>query len=681
MPQFLLELFSEEIPARMQKRAAEDLKRMLMDGLTKAGLLPSGIETFSAPRRLAAVVEGLPLASKEVREERKGPKVGSPDGAIAGFLRGAGLSDISQARIVTDDKKGDFYVVDLVTPGQTTASVIAALVPDIIANFPWPKSMRWGEGSLRWVRPLHQILAIFDGEVVPFEVDGLVAGRQTQGHRFMGAREPLSVRDFEDYQAKLAANHVILDRDQRKAMIAADARTLCAARNLELVEDEGLLEEVCGLVDTPHVIIGDMDKAFLDLPPEVIRLTLRINQKYFVVRDPASGKLAPHFIVVSNVAASDGGKLIAQGNARVLAARLNDARYFWEQDRKVALEQRVAKLNTLMFHVKQGSVGDKVTRITRMAATLAPLLGADSKDVARAAFLCKADLTTEMVGEFPELQGIMGRYYARADGEADAVCDAIADHYKPVGPSDSVPPAPVSATIALADKLDTLQGFFAIGEKPTGSGDPYALRRAALGVIRIVRACAVTLPLHQIWAKDGATDDLVPFIRDRLRVALREEGFAPDVLEAAFAIADDDINRMCARVAALAAFLKSEEGRNLVAGYARAANILKAEEKKGPVAARQLDAGTSTSAALLPEEQALGAALQKVSVQVTQACAHSDFDTALNALASLRPQIDAFFEAVLVNDPDPAIRDRRLGLLAVLRDLALTLADLEKLAG
>jgi glycyl-tRNA synthetase beta chain len=538
MPQFLLELFSEEIPARMQKRGAEDLKKLLMDALTKAGFLPSGIETFSAPRRLTAVVEGLPAATPDVSEERKGPKVGSPEQALAGFLRGAGLSDISQARIVADPKKGDFYVADIVKAGQATPDALAAIIPDIVRNFPWPKSMRWGEGSLRWVRPLHRIVAVFDAEIVPFEVDGIVAGNTTEGHRFHG-NGTFTVRDFEDYETKLSAAHVVLDREERKARIAADARTLCQARNLELVEDIGLLEEVCGLVDEPHVIMGDMDPAFLDLPPEVIKLTLRVNQKYFVVRDPATGKLAPHFIVVSNVAARDGGVMIAQGNARVLAARLNDARYFWDLDRKTALEERVAKLDTLVFHEKLGSVGDKVRRIVELAGTIAPLVAADVDQARRAALLCKADLTTEMVGEFPELQGVMGRYYAQST-ELQVIADAIAEHYKPVGPLDNVPKGPVAMAVALADKMDSLVGFFAIGEKPTGSGDPYALRRAALGVIRILlenqeKSFRLKDFLEQTIRDDGATNYIL-----RVPIVAGSE----DAIETAMILErDDPVNR------------------------------------------------------------------------------------------------------------------------------------------
>ena len=701
MPQFLLELFSEEIPARMQKRAAEDLKKFLMDGLTKAGFLPGGLETFSAPRRLVAVIEGLPERTADVREERKGPKVDAPAQAIEGFLRGAGLTDIAQARVVSDPKKGDFYVADLVKPGRATPEALAEIVPDIIRNFPWPKSMRWGEGTLRWVRPLHRIVAVFDGEIVPFDVDGIAAGNISEGHRFHGTGL-FEVKDFEDYEVKLSAAHVVLDRDQRKAQIKADAQTLCHARNLELIEDEGLLEEVCGLVDEPHVIMGDMDPAFLDLPPEVIRLTLRVNQKYFVVRDPKTGGLAPHFIVVSNVKATDGGKKIALGNARVLAARLNDARYFWDLDRKASLESRVPKLDTLVFHEQLQSVGHKVQRIVKLAGEIAPAVGADVAAAKHAALLAKADLTTEMVGEFPELQGVMGRYYQMQQGGSAAsnqiIADAIRDHYKPVGPSDLVPSEPVAMAVALADKLDTLTGFFAIQERPTGSGDPYALRRAALGVIRIVREAGVRFGLaallHQ--ARRGYDDvlnadaliaphqysvaavEVRDFILERLRVSLRDEGFAPDVLEAAFAIPDDDIVRIVARVTALAKVLKTEDGADLVAGLKRWANFLRAEEKKDGAAAD----GKVTEALLRePAEQGLYQALLAAENQLEQALADEAFDAAMGALAALRVPVDRFFEGVLVNDADAGIRKNRLALLVKLRRVSEPVADFSKLAG
>ena len=715
MPQFLLELFSEEIPARMQKRAAEDLKKLLMDGLTKAGFLPGGLETFSAPRRLVAVIEGLPERTADVREERKGPKVDAPAQAIEGFLRGAGLTDIAQARVVSDPKKGDFYVADLVKPGRATPEALAEIVPDIIRNFPWPKSMRWGEGTLRWVRPLHRIVAVFDGEIVPFEVDGIAAGNISEGHRFHGTGL-FEVKDFEDYEAKLSAAHVILDRDQRKAQIKADAQTLCHARNLELIEDEGLFEEVCGLVDEPHVIMGDMDPAFLDLPPEVIRLTLRVNQKYFVVRDPKTGGLAPHFIVVSNVKATDSGKKIALGNARVLAARLNDARYFWDLDRKASLESRVPKLDRLVYHEKLRSMGHKVGRMITLAGTIAPLVGAEVADAQHAAKLAKADLTTEMVGEFPELQGVMGRYYqlnlfkspeleqepniysVGASLRDQNIADAIRDHYKPVGPSDQVPSEPVAMAVALADKLDTLTGFFAIHERPTGSGDPFALRRAALGVIRIVREGGVRFGLaallHQ--ARRGYDDvlnadaliaphqysvaavEVRDFILERLRVSLRDEGFAPDVLEAAFAIPDDDIVRIVARVTALAKVLKTEDGADLVAGLKRWANFLRAEEKKDGAAAD----GKVTEALLRePAEQGLYQALLAAESQLEQALADEAFDATMGALAALRGPVDRFFEGVLVNDGDAGIRKNRLALLVKLRAVSERVADFSKLAG
>jgi glycyl-tRNA synthetase beta chain len=622
-------------------------------------------------------VEGLPERTADVREERKGPKVDAPAQAIEGFLRGAGLTDIAQARVVSDPKKGDFYVADLVKPGRATPDALAEIVPDIIRNFPWPKSMRWGEGTLRWVRPLHRILAVFDGEIVPFDVDGIAASNVSEGHRFHGTGT-FEVKDFEDYEAKLSAAHVVLDRDQRKAQIKADAQTLCHARNLELIDDEGLLEEVCGLVDEPHVIMGDMDPSFLDLPPEVIRLTLRVNQKYFVVRDPKTGGLAPHFIIVSNVKATDGGKKIALGNARVLAARLNDARYFWDLDRKASLESRVPKLDTLVFHEKLGSVGDKVRRIVALAGEIAPLVGADVDDAKHAALLAKADLTTEMVGEFPELQGVMGRYYQMQQGGSAAsnqlIADAIRDHYKPVGPSDKVPSEPVAMAVALADKLDTLTGFFAIGEKPTGSGDPYALRRAALGVIRIVREAGVRFALGDRTTANGLLD----FILERLRVSLRDEGFAPDVLEAAFAIQDDDIVRIVARVTALSKVLKTEDGANLVAGLKRGANILRAEEKKDGAAAQGI-----VSEALLAEraEQGLYQALVSAEGQMEQALAAEQFDTAMSALAGLRGPVDQFFENVLVNDADAAIRQNRLALLVKLRTVSERVADFSKLAG
>lgn len=738
MPQLLLELFSEEIPARMQARACADLERLLMDRLTGAGFLPTGVKAFAAPRRLAAVVEGLPARTADVTEERKGPRVGAPEQALAGFLRGAGLTDIAQARIVEDKKGVASYVADIVKPGRAAAEVIAEIVPEIIRNFPWPKSMRWGDGDLRWVRPLKRILCAFDRQLVPFEIGTIASGLETEGHRIHGSG-PFVAKDFDDYVAGLARNGVVLDSAERKARLLADARTLCAAQGLELVEDEGLANEVAGLVDDPVVLMGQMDPAFLDLPPEVITLTMRVNQKYFAVRDPATGALAPKFIVVSNLKAEDGGKKIAAGNARVLSARLNDARHFWDLDRKVPLEDRVEKLDRIVFHEKLGSVGDKVRRIEVLARELAPLVGADPDLAARAARLCKADLVTEMVGEFPELQGVMGRYYASA--EHASVADAIRDHYKPLGPSDAVPTDPVAVAVALADKLDTLTGFFAIGEKPTGSGDPYALRRAALGVIRTLLMSASTFSLRQVLSRpmariSASTDqvehrrvqadisyvhssglasdlilkimhaaynealkdrqlqhlsgnagalrawdqmsDLLTFLLDRLRVLLRDEGKRHDQIEAILAVADDDLVRIVARLNALEAALKTDDGANLIAGWKRAANILKAEQKKDAVAGEgAVDAGLLRE----PAEQALAAALAAATPQIDAALGSEDFAGAMRALAALRQPIDAFFDAVLVNDADPDVRRNRLALVAAITHASRNIADFSKLEG
>ncbi|KAF0185474.1 MAG: glycyl-tRNA synthetase beta chain [Hyphomonadaceae bacterium] len=757
MSEFLLELFSEEIPARMQKRAMEDLVRLLDEGFKKAGILQCEFESFVAPRRLGVGVTDLPTATPEVREEKKGPKLGASQAAIDGFIRAAGIASISEARIESDAKKGDYYVVDVVKAGAKTTEIIAELVPQIIRNFPWPKSMRWGEGSLRWVRPLHRVLALFDGEIVPFEIEGIKASNQTEGHRFHG-NGVFAVANFADYKTKIAAANVIIDREVRKASILVQAGEICAKNGLELVDDIGLLEEVCGLVDKPFVILGQMDAAFLDLPPEVIRLTLRLNQKYFVANDKATGKLAPYFIVVSNVNASDGGKAIALGNARVLSARLNDARYFWDLDRKTPLASRVAKLDTLVFHEKLGSVGEKVKRIVELAGEIAPLVGANVDDAKRAALLCKADLTTEMVGEFPELQGIMGRYYAslgavpsrppiyrgavermppplQVGEELASVANAIAEHYKPIGPSDNVPTHPVSIAVALADKFDTLVGFFAIGEKPTGSGDPYALRRAALGIIRIILENELHLnyydlveyltvealtnlalkavdeagtisniaiergyseeTIHEIvgaeththqWAGRRVFEEgiarvkkgLPSFFLDRLKIYLRDQGFEHDIIDAAYAIDDDDLVRIVNRIKALSIFLKTTEGENLLAGYKRAANILKAEEKKGWESA---DAVVNPSLFKENAEMSLFATLGEISSDLAVFLAKEDFAGALGALSSLRSPIYAFLDDVLVNDADASIRQNRLALLAQLRQMMAKIADFECIRG
>ena len=736
MSELLLEIFSEEIPARMQKRATEDLARMVKEGLAKAGVECGEIKTFVAPRRLGLCIDNLPSATPETSEEKKGPKVGAPQPAIDGFVRAAGIGSINDARIAKDEKKGDFYVVDIINKGAQTTDIIAQIVPNIVRSFPWPKSMRWGEGSLRWVRPIHSILCVLGGEVVPFEIDGIKSSNQTLGHRFHSSGT-ISANNFTEYKSKLLAAHVIIDREERKASILKQAQELCAKNGLELIDDIGLLEEVCGLIDEPFVILGQMDESFLDLPPEVIRLTLRINQKYFVVNSKATGKLAPYFIVVSNVKATDGGKAIAHGNARVLSARLNDARYFWDLDRKQPLESRVAKLDSLVFHEKLGSVGDKVKRIVELAGEIAPLVGADVADAKRAALLAKADLSTEMVGEFPELQGIMGRYYANNDGLKPEIANAIAEHYKPVGPSDNVPTNPVSIAVALADKFDTLVGFFAIGEKPTGSGDPYALRRAALGIIRIILENGVRIrffygPLFkqtlgniissiftsllrlgtdqvgrlkqysfvgQDTVKETINSILVDFsksssseleainptfledlnsieifIRDRLKVYLRDEGFEHDVIDAVYANQDDDLVRIVNRIKALSEFLKTDDGANLLAGYKRAVNILKAEEKKSAIDENQApDASLFNSDA----ERELFAALGESAGQLDALLAKEDFAGALVTLSKLRAPIYSFLDNVLVNDDNQSIRNNRLALLVQLRHQMAKLADFE----
>lgn len=672
MSELLFEIFSEEIPARFQKRAMEDLQKLVCEGLTKAGLEGFNAKSWVAVRRLGLVITNLDAQTKEIREERKGPKLGAPQPAIDGFVRAAGISSIEEARIEKDPKKGDFYVVDIVKAGAKTIDILAALLPNIIQNFPWPKSMRWGTGNLRWVRPIHSIIALFDGQIIDFEIEGLKSGNKTQGHRFHG-NGVFEVSNYADYCEKLVASNVLLEREDRKAEILKQALEICEENGLELIEDIGLLEEVCGLVDMPVVILGQMDESFLDLPPEVIRLTLRLNQKYFVANSKATGKLAPNFLVVSNVKATDGGKAIAHGNARVLAARLNDARYFWDMDRRQSLESRVAKLDKIVFHQKIGSLGDKVKRIVALAGEIAPIVGADIEMAKRAALLCKADLVSEMVGEFPELQGVMGRYYANHDNESQDVANAIMEHYKPVGPSDYVPTSPVSIAVALADKFDTLVSFFAIGEKPTGSGDPYALRRAALGIIRIILDNDLSFLLNS-----HVNDELLGFFLDRLKVYLRDNGYSHDIIDAAFAIKDDDILRINNRVKALSEFLKTEDGKNLLAGFKRATNILKAEEKKG-------DEFKSHVVAVqhLTEKAEIGLkdAIDYARPNIDGFLANNDFESAMKTLSSLQKPIYEFLDDVLVNDSDNL---KRLNRLALLHNLGLEMAkvaDFDKISG
>ncbi|MBN9438158.1 glycine--tRNA ligase subunit beta [Bosea sp. (in: a-proteobacteria)] len=712
MPDLLLELFSEEIPARMQRKAAEDLKKLVTDALVERGLVYEGAKAFATPRRLALTVAGLPVRGRDVREERKGPRVGAPDAAVQGFLKAAGLASLDEATIVSDPKKGDSYVAIIEKPGQETIAAIAEIVPAVIRAFPWPKSMRWGKASaagasLRWVRPLHSILCTFgaeteDPEVVAFEVDGITSGNTTYGHRFH-APGPITVRRFDDYVASLERAKVVLDADRRKEIIATDARNLAFAAGLELVEDEGLLEEVAGLVEWPVVLMGSFEERFLDIPGEAIRATIRANQKCFVLRDPATSQLANRFIPVSNLVASDGGQAITAGNGRVVRARLSDAAYFWATDRgplpdldtlkdsaetlgldlSKPLDQRMAKLDKLgvVFHAKLGTQGQRVQRIAALARELAPIVGADPVLAERAAKLAKADLPTEMVGEFPELQGLMGRKYAELQGENASVAAAIEEHYKPLGPSDRVPADPVSVAVALADKLDTLVGFWAIDEKPTGSKDPYALRRAALGVIRLVVENGVRLPLARF-----ATDaDLLSFFHDRLKVMLRDQGARHDLVDAVLgegASGNDDLLLITRRVAALGRFLETEDGKSLLAGYKRAANILKAEEKKDGEGAFAAAADLQLIAAAgLIEEKALAVALAQATPKAEAAIAAEDYEGAMAALAELRPAVDAFFDKVTVNDPDPALRANRLKLLNQLREATRAVADFGRIAG
>jgi glycyl-tRNA synthetase beta chain len=711
MPDLLLELFSEEIPARMQRKAADDLKTMVTNALVERGCVYEGAKAFATPRRLALHVAGLPVRQPDLREEKKGPRVGAPEGALQGFLKSAGLTDISQAAIQSDPKKGDFYVAVVEKAGRPVPEVLAEILPEIVRAFPWPKSMRWGAasakpGALRWVRPLQSILCTFGPEtetpeVVRFEIDGTIASDVTRGHRFM-APDLILVRRFDDYVAALERAKVVLDADRRKEMILADAKTLAFARGLELVEDEGLLEEVAGLVEWPVVLMGGFDESFLEIPGEVVRATIRANQKCFVLRDPATGRLANKFILVSNIEAKAGGAAIVAGNERVVRARLSDARHFWEIDRKPLpdfadkagkpLDQRLAKLRGLgiVFHEKLGTQGERIDRIVALAKELAPLVGADPAEAARAAELAKADLVTEMVGEFPEVQGLMGRRYAELQGEHASVAAAIEDHYKPQGPSDRVPTDPVAVAVALADKLDTLVGFWAIDEKPTGSKDPYALRRAALGVIRLVLENGQRLPLAARFeaccralkskGADGIGADLLSFFHDRLKVWLRDQGARHDLIDAVLASgAQDDLLMIVRRVEALGRFLDSEDGRNLLAGTKRAANILAIEEKKDGAGA--FDGAPDAAAFAQDEEKALGGALALARKDAAVAVEREDFEAAMAALARLRPAVDAFFDKVTVNADDAKLRANRLRLLASLREATRAVADFSRIQG
>jgi glycyl-tRNA synthetase beta chain len=822
MPDLLLELFSEEIPARMQARAAEDLRKMVTDRLVDAGLVYEGATAFATPRRLALAVQGIPARQPDLKEEKKGPRVGAPEAAVQGFLKSAGLASIAEATIQRDPKKGEFYVALVEKPGRPAIDVLAEILPVVIRTFPWPKSMRWGErssrsGALAWVRPLHSILATFGPEtetpdIVPFAVDGIAAGNATRGHRFLAPRV-IHAGHFADYAAKLERAKVVLDPARRREIILTDAKHLAFAQGFELVEDPALLEEVAGLVEWPVVLMGTFDHDFLRLPPEVIRSTIRANQKCFVVRaqpapegtqgspvsslSPQGGEeksgprggeerpaLANKFILVANTEAADGGAAIVAGNERVIRARLADAKFFYETDlrhwRDVPLDMRLMKFKDIVFHEKLGTQWERIERIERLAAELAPLLGADVEKARRAARLAKADLLTDMVGEFPELQGLMGKYYARATGEDESVAVACEEHYKPVGPGDRVPGNPVSVAVALADKIDTLTCFWAVGEKPTGSKDPYALRRAALGVISLVLQNRLRLKLRAIIEREtrlaiaashrfyeffwrnrqrfegvpqdnlllemlsefgsnnlllhlarieedtepdrdkftrlysllkiyeienshpsafgefevrfrprvdhefrekisSLQDGLLSFFADRLKVQLREQGARHDLVDAVFALeGQDDLLLIVRRVEALGKFLDTEDGKNLLAGYKRATNIIRIEERRDKT---EYTGEPSAELYRQAEEWELARAIDTAAAEASAAVAREDFAAAMSAMAKLRPHVDAFFDKVTVNVDDPPVRANRLKLLNRIRAATGTVADFSRIAG
>ena len=703
MPDLLIELFSEEIPARMQTRAAEDLRKLVTNGLVEAGLTYAGAAAFSTPRRLTLAIEGLLANSPTLREERKGPRVDAPEQAIEGFLRGAGLTrdqleerEVGKARVF-------FAVVE--KPGRPAAEIVAEVLDSTIRNFPWPKSMRWGAGSLRWVRPLQSILCILTteagAEVVPLTLDGITAGNTTEGHRFMG-KGRFSVTSFDDYAAKLKQNRVILDPAARADAIWAEATNQAFANGLEVVEDAGLLAEVSGLVEWPVVLMGAIDDAFLGLPPEVLQTSMKEHQKFFSVRNPGTGRIE-RFITVANIETRDHGATILAGNQKVLSARLSDARFFWDNDLRTVktkgLEGMAAGLSAVTFHNKLGSQADRVARIEALAREIAPLVGAKPDLAAEAARVAKADLQSEMVGEFPELQGLMGRYYATAAGHDDGVPEACEMHYKPLGPSDAVPTHPVSVAVALADKIDTLTGFWAIDEKPTGSKDPYALRRAALGVIRLVLGngvrmgqlslvqTAMTVLSAQLQAAPDSENttnleiplNLLSFFHDRLKVYLKDQGIRHDVIDACLAMpGNDDLTLLVKRAEALAAFLKTDDGENLLQGFKRAANILSQAEEKDGV---EYSYGADIKFAETDAERALFAALDTAETAIAPAMKTEDFATAMSAMAALRAPIDAFFETVQVNTDNAVIRRNRLNLLSRIRTICLSVADLTRLDG
>ena len=730
MSELLLELFSEEIPARMQVRAADDLRRLVTDSLNAQGLKTGKTKSYSTPRRLVLVIEDVPAKSPKVSEERKGPRVGAPDKAIAGFVKAAGLSSIDDAHIVKDEKKGDYYIAKIERPGHPAAEIVAEVLPAVLAKFPWPKSMRWGTGTFQWIRPLHSILCLLGSKVVPFEVAGLTASNKTRGHRFHGNAQ-FAVKNVKDYTDKLEGHAVMLDPDARIAEIRDQAQALARKARLTLIEDEALFAENAGLTEWPVVLMGTFDKTFLDVPGECLTTAMKTHQKCFSLKSPKTGALANKFILVSNLTATDGGKSITAGNEKVINARLSDAKFFWDQDLKKPLDEMATELAGITFHEKLGSQKDRVERIAELAHAIAGAVDADPADARRAAQLCKADLVSGMVGEFPELQGLMGRYYAEAAGTKPEIAHAIELHYKPKGPTDAVPKEDegnaVAIAVALADKLDTLVGFWAIDEKPTGSGDPYQLRRAALGVIRIVLENDLRLPLlkffsaamtpfelgkpgyvgtvesHSIEAtarkesekflppkgskytavnltpKEKIADDLLAFFADRLKVHLKEKGARHDLIDAVFSLpGQDDLALIVKRVEALGNFLTTEDGTNLLAGVKRASNILAIEEKKDKTSyTNSYDLKLLTE----KEELALAAAIESVKQDTAAAINVENFKGAMNALAELRVPVDAFFEKVTVNVDDKAKRKNRLHLLSEIRAATLNVADFSKIAG
>ena len=744
MAELLLELFSEEIPARMQSKAAEDLKSIITNALVEAGLTYEGAQVHATPRRLVLSVEGLNAKAADTSEERKGPRIDAPQPAIDGFLKSTGLR-LDQLTI-QEDKKGKSYIAIIKKSGRAATDVIAEIVPHMVRNFPWPKSMRWGSGTLRWIRPLQSILCTFDGEVVPFEVEGIQSGNTTLGHRFLSSGA-IEARRFDDYAGSLHKAHVIVDANARMETIRADAKNLSFAQGLEMIEDEALLKEVAGLVEWPVVLMGSFDKNYLNVPEEVIITTIKNNQKCFCLRGK-DGKLSNHYLLVANTIASDGGKTIIHGNNKVIAARLSDAKFFWDQDRKVKLADLLPRLDAITFHAKLGSQGERVKRVEALAGEIAKTIGADVEKSKLAARLAKADLVTGMVGEFPELQGLMGRYIALEQGVDPEVADALRDHYKPQGPSDSIPVSKVGQAVALADKLDTLNGFWRIKEKPTGSKDPFALRRAALGCIRILienglrlsvlrlvmrfrlaetlrsakdngysetleQAQSILKPLSNTlgpelaqsifgkhievvakqtelghpddWAAKEANElitdsqDLMAFFADRLKVYLKDQGARHDLIDAVFALGgQDDLLMVVRRVEALSKFLETDDGKNLLAGVKRAANILRIEEKKDD---KKYSGDVNPAQLIKGEEKALHSAISQASALARKAVEHEDFEGAMKAIAKLRVPVDEFFEGVIVNDKDATFRENRLRLLNRIREATAEVADFSKIEG